>query len=113
MATSTIKNPYRMTATKLWENDDATTFSAQTVTIDLSDYVLVMIHFKTHNNSGNIFETVLPTGYEVRAQVWSDPSTFYSRRFTTRQANIQFYAGATNGSVDNTAVVPFRIYGIK
>ena len=114
MATSTIKNPYRMAMEKVWENDDpSVAFASQTISVDLSEYVLCMLQFKTYNNSGNTDLTVPVTGYQWRAEMWTSTSQLYTRLATVRTNGVVFGGGYSNGSVDNLSLVPFRIYGIK
>lgn len=110
----------------LWTNaTPSASFSAQTISLDLSGYSMVMISVFIANtlvasNSpkrylfGRIGDTIgmEPTPYN---------STFRRRDATISASGVSFsdgryyssYNDGNNGSVQNVQVIPYQIYGIK
>lgn len=103
--------------TKLWENPDPTqSFAAQNVEIQgLSSYDLIKIvgHL---SNSGTFEKTIceseMPYGEGNNVITGSYTSNRY-RIVTISGNNLQFAAGNAGGNTDNTAIIPYQIYGIK
>lgn len=101
----------------LWTNPSTTSsFSAQTVSLDLSDYDIYAIDyiysnadkysfglrfFKTDNS-----QNILPIN--------GNGSTTCGRRYVQYGASgLQFFDASYNSNTNNTYVVPTHIYGIK
>lgn len=103
----------------LWTNSSTTAaFAPQTLTLDLSQYKLILIQFRiSTTTSSYVVVPFVPTGYDQIAigKGQSNP-TIFTRLLTVRQANVQFYAAYSSQDSSNplnTTMIPFRIYGIK
>ena len=102
----------------LWENASPTSsFAAQTIAIDLSNYNYVLIHFRSFNQGDN-------TQYECNQIILNGTtgglfasgvttSNNGTRRVTVTNTGVEFMSGYWNGNANNDYEVPFYIYGIK
>lgn len=116
MAVSTIPNRMISEMTLLWTNSSTTSsFSAQTVSIDLNDYQCVMIIFR--QSTSDTFHSslmVVPAGYDyVASSPLLSGTTIYKRLLTARRTGIQFYSGRSDSTVDESKMIPRFIYGIN
>ena len=102
----------------LWTNANPTaSMSAQTLTLDLSDYPIIMIEYKV-STTISVYNYALaePNGERIHLQEMSDFNNY--RRVTVNQNSIDIEGGmytGTYGSVssDNTRIIVYKIYGIK
>lgn len=101
---------------KLWENaSPASSFQEQTINLDLSQYDGVLIYFclsATYNDY--LLSVRCPVGKKAPASfTWADDGVSYHRTAVAEQQGVAFYNGYWNGTKENTACVPYEIYGIK
>ncbi len=106
-----------MTRTLVWENPDITTaFPATNITdIDLSPYVMIIILLKNNANQSTYYTQtmMIPIGYASRVCYIAPDSKPYWRLMTPSSSGLNVYAGYNDGTMDNTVLIPYRIYGIK
>ena len=101
----------------LWENaSDMSSFAAQTVSINLSDYDFVLLFYRMANT--NVNHGVLSTIYPVPAGDCAlfggyQANTTGMRLFTISSAGLVFAKGVYAGSDNNNILIPYKIYGIK
>lgn len=102
----------------LWTNPNPlSSFAAQTITVDLSDYSFVHILLKLDNSGGaSALSQISPKGLRIIAS-WAGNSNRY-RVYTATDNGVNFeaaYIVTAFGSQtqDNGYVVPYQIYGIK
>lgn len=110
------------TKTLLWENASPTSeFTAQTVSIDLSDYDAVEVVFQ-----GSTYQQIYcAIGEKGEAQaVWNVETTSnmsaVSRKFTVNANGVEFtkavfksFSALTTVNTNNKYMIPLKIYGIK
>ena len=102
----------------LWTNPSpSANFSAQTVSLDLSGYVGVIITPKLLPSSTNMRNSVTlikgkttTTCFEL---VGTAPVGFCGRDITVSSPGVAFGNGAYNGSANNGYWIPMYIYGIR
>ena len=104
-------------ATLLWTNASPTSsFAAQTVSIDLSEYsfVLVGLNQDTGNNNYIYTEIALVDG-KIHMFMGNFSGTVTRRMTTVTTAGVEFGNGqtGTSFSTDNAKMIPISIYGIK
>lgn len=103
--------------TLLWTNPNPTsTFAAQTVALDLSDYDAVGINLKWHKGVENFIPMmILPKGAErwQLFQAATDVNRTGGRFATFVSSGIAFTNATYNGSSTNDYAIPYKIYGIK
>lgn len=101
----------------LWENASPTSsFSAQTISLDLSEYRLIFVVCK-----GDTGDTNYPTAlaeFNTLTQIGTFNGYTRFRTFTATATGVQFGGGYkqtsySNDSSDNSATIPYKIYGIK
>ena len=109
----------------LWTNADTTVdFPAQTISLDLSKYTMVLVVAKTVKNyTGDRVawqNTIGIIGGDKTDMFWVlkvDVLYFYNRFFTATNNGITFEQGrqqyATGTTSNNGLMVPYKIYGIK
>lgn len=96
----------------LWTNADTTqAFASQTINLDMSSYVLVLLEFKLDANQNTYSTSAISTiaGHTIRAT----STDGYRRTFTARSTNMFFGIGLDSNGTNNEVMVPYRIYGIK
>lgn len=108
----------------LWENSNPTAaFAAQTISLDLTDYVGVIIEF----NDSDIHPTIAGRLYYKKTDNYDkytgigftatadSPLATYARNIINVDNNgIEFGASYTNGAANTqTTHIPIRIYGVK
>lgn len=105
--------------TKLWENPSPTSaFAAQTIAVDLSGYDLTLI-LANSGVSAIATNVIGKSVYLNEAVAAANTEVITRRRLGTINNNgiafnDAYRAGhSASGSVDNTLLVPYRIYGIK
>ena len=98
----------------LWENSNPTAeFTAQTISLDLTDYAGVIVEFYYNINSQYVSSRV----YAKKTDIFSNK---FGGGFVAEDANamnilalndngIQF----SNASPNKTACIPYKIYGVK
>lgn len=112
----------------LWTNATPTaSFSAQTISLDLSGYTMVMISVFIANSTAlassnspkvNLFGRI---GDTIGMEPAPYNSTFRRRDATIFASGVSFsdgryynsYNDGNNGAVQNVQVIPYQIYGIK
>ena len=101
----------------LWTNaSPSSSFASQTVSVNLSSYSLVLIEFRMVASEDVRVSSVTEKGTSGRAfTMHNDRKT---RTYAVTTSGIAFndgYSGGLNAtcSVDNSAMTPYRIYGIK
>jgi len=114
MASGTVKRGTVL----LWTNSSpSSSFSAQTIPLDLTDFDAVKVFVcqdTTHTGSGVMVEA--PRGYDGRALVMYNARQY--REFSWSDTGVSFNAGM-NGAVggnlsqSNTCAIPLKIYGIR
>lgn len=109
-------NTYGEVQTLLWTNSNTSTaFSAQKVTIDLSNYDGVIIEFKTI--SGELISTVKLSKTEsinnFGAGNTSSANSESRNIASIDNTGVTFSVGYLNNSADATRVIPNKIYGYK
>ena len=127
-----------ITSTKVWENASPTSsFAAQTIALDLTEFDAVIIKWETDSNSRYpVFQTVNPTDLipvgskksciAVMGSDFSnsnDAKNLCLRSVSVDTSGVRFYDGSENnvynggstkfGSSRNALMVPLAIYGIK
>ena len=97
----------------LWKNaSPSSTFAAQTISLDLSEYDLIRIHAKIVDASTIVLPAVEGVVGETLAIHFYNGSMLYQRDVTLNQTSIVF-GNTGNGGAANGVCVPLRIYGIK
>ena len=100
----------------LWTNPSPTSdFAAQTVSLDLSDYKLVLIMWVTSTSSALCRSIISPiAGDEIQDFYLAKNGTDrYSRQITATSSGISFSPGWLGYADDNSKMIPYMIYGIK
>ena len=95
----------------LWENASPTTsFSAQTISLDLSEYKYIYL---VGNDSvvGTRPSTLIITGN--RGQLVVAAASSGRRNVITRTSEISFEIGLTGDQTNNNRCIPYQVYGIK
>lgn len=93
----------------LWTNSAPTSsFSAQTIPLDLSGYDLILI---TSENSVSFAENNVGSKRQITYS--STSGQIRHRDFTVATTGITFDAGYGGSSTDNSNCRPYKIYGIK
>lgn len=100
---------------ELWKNASPdTSFSPQTLTLDLRKYSFAVIQTKIIANSTPYINSVIRiNGYDniVLGKV-NNSAEIKSRLLTVRTNNIQFYNAYTGTTLDNNSMIPFKIWGL-
>lgn len=117
MATG-VKNRNGITIDLLWQNPNPTSnFSTGDISLDLSNYDMVMIKSKSVASGGNYYGVSygLIDGSDYVCMVGNAYSTsyFYKRRFTAFSSKINFGNGYRNTDSNASYCIPIAIYGIK
>ena len=109
----------------LWENSNPTAeFAAQTISLDLTDYVGVIIEFFKSAAENNLLTRIYVKktdtaqfggGFRIDANSTIGAS---GRNVTINDSGVEFTDGAAGWSVTsvttlNTDMIPYRIYGVK
>ena len=108
----------------LWTNASPTSnFAGQTITVNLSDYKGYYIKLKTYASDSNRFVTALvyPKSNIYSPMVlFSSPVKLAKRNVTyVTDSSLQisdnelYTTGSTSTSVDNAALIPYQVYGVK
>lgn len=109
--------------TLLWTNPNPTSsFSAQTISLDLSKYDSVYVVSRA-STSVNMVDSFFASPEKNQEQIWEvvDKNDDYigARRLTMTNSGVTFSEGvsyallSTKGGTDNTRCIPTKIYGIK
>jgi len=103
----------------LWENaSPASSFEAQIISVDFSGYTHYYIEFALAGSTYN-FQTIPSAITSIDRLVmgvygWGDYNRIGNRRVSAiTEDSISFAAGYYNQAVNNDAVIPIKIYGIK
>lgn len=101
----------------LWTNSTPTSsFSAQTISLDLSEYRLIFVVCKG-DTGGTNYPTAL-ADFNTLTQIGTFNGYTRFRAFTATATGVQFGGGYkqtsySNDSSDNSATIPYKIYGIR
>lgn len=102
---------------KVWENASrASSFAAQTLSLDLSGYDEVLIYscLEASTNNDYIVVSRCPIGERALAHfTWGDDNVSLHRFAKTSKTGIEFLNAYHGGAQDNASLMPYRIYGIK
>lgn len=104
--------------TLLWTNSaPSTSFSPQTVTLDLTPYNFLYISFRLGTESDGTKTSALitkDTKFVLIGPHMSGSGGNYFRSVTATDTGVQFESGTKGGvGVDNNINIPYQIYGIK
>ena len=121
MAVSTIKQSTAITPVLLWTNSDPyASFAAQTITLDITPYRMVMIDFIASGSAGKWKVMIRQYAAGGDNIVTMSLATSYYRVFAVSGTSIAFgdcnTFNAYNNwaeTVSNQVLIPYRIYGIK
>ena len=109
----------------LWTNSSPTSsFSPQTVPLDLSDYKLVLVYFKRTSSTDKFGSSLCHVGMASNGSCppqGADATTMTTRCYSVNSNGIAFengvysnHSGANTSSyVDNNGCIPYKIYGIR
>ena len=99
----------------LWTNPSPdSSFSTQTVSLNLSDYSMVAIEFKRiQNESVYVPQITVINGTRKYWSITTGGGYIVSRVFTASSTGISFEDAYRNQTVTNTDAIPYQIYGIK
>lgn len=99
---------------KLWENASPTSeFAAQTVSIDLSAYQLVEVHFKYAAAANGRAISSCPVGTRLNVVMGGSNNALAMRYANVSETGLSFESGYLNGTANTTSAIPVEIYGIK
>lgn len=103
----------------LWTNPDASSsFGEKTISVDLSGYQLVLVFYR-NTSKGNVYcSSIGALGINTTCAVIGGNEVLMRRVFLAKSTGVDFATAkvsATYGSPieDNTALIPYKIYGIK
>ena len=106
----------------LWTNaSPASSFAAQTISIDLSNYNMILVQISTISNTptDNVygFITYLASINDGNPIIMvygsSGTNRLGTRKFTTSTTGVSFQDNIWNNATTNAYGVPYKIYGIK
>lgn len=105
----------RIQIDRLWNNDStASSFPKQTLSMDLSDYPILIVFHKPTTTQNGALGTPLLRGWDGRLiNTIGGGTTFRTRTVFYDTSGITFYTGYSGATEDNTAIIPVAIYGIK
>lgn len=104
-----------LTLDLLWTNPNpSSNFGAQTISIDLSGYLLVLIEQDPFNN-GSLDVAIGLIGSEMKMFCLANTNTNRNgaRNLTVSSTGITFSACTYNGATNNGYSIPLRIFGIR
>lgn len=104
-----------LSLTLLWENSSpSSNFGAQTISIDLSGYTLVLIEQDPFGNDTlDVTIGLVGTGLKLYALANTNTNRNGARNLTITTSGISFTACTYNGTTNNAYCKPLKIYGIK
>lgn len=103
----------------LWTNANTkSTFASQTLELGLNDYDMYIVTALHSTSAANAVSGIQTVGSHIRlnsATASTSSSTIFSRLidYVASNGSLKFYDCRSNGSVDNSNIIPQRIYGIK
>lgn len=103
---------------ELWKNNDvSTSFAGQTVNINTGGYKLLYIVFKNYTFYGEFAETIIPTNnsgtYYCLSVNTNNKANIMSRGVSIVSGGVKFDDAFVENAVDDKAMIPFKVYGIK
>ena len=104
--------------TLLWTNPNPTSaFAAQTISLDLSKYDAVAIDLTMYTAGSNVhnqtFLGSVGSSMILSGILYSTAPTDLMRIGDVTASGVIFNNGRAYGAVNNGAVIPYKIYGIK
>lgn len=100
----------------LWTNEDPSiSFAGQNVEISTTGFSYFIVIFRRVSSLAQNISTVAFLGQNVACAFPNDGNANYAhaRSFTIYTTYIAFNNGYLNGSVDNSRLIPYQIYGCK
>ena len=99
----------------LWTNPSpSANFAAQTISLDLSDYVAAIVVPKLAPSSGSMRKPVICyKGMQTSCFEPNGGTNYLTRGVTVSNTGVEFGVGSYNGSTNNTYWIPVYIYGLK
>lgn len=103
----------------LWENlNPKNSFSPQTIPLsNLTDYDMLRVYSYTSITSTlvNVAETFSKIGDRALMSYvgWDSQAVTHDRSATVTETGLSVTAGSRAGVLNNTVMIPYRIYGIK
>lgn len=100
--------------TLLWSRS-ASNFSAQTVSIDLSEYafIAIVVRASTIHGNGTSLPQILKIGESGRLSATADSTTSFYRDVSCNANGVTFKGGYWETSANNKYCIPIEIYGYK
>lgn len=102
----------------LWTNASPTSnFTEQTIKLDLTGYTAVYFYYKFLANvtdgayGGRLFP-INNVSFSI-AEGYFDANNLVVRHGYLKSDSIGFSNGIKNGSTNNSAIIPYKIYGVK
>lgn len=100
----------------LWTNPNPTSaFSAQTVSLDLTNYDLIFICHYGSVATGPNPQQVVTAGIKSYGYAWMETGGLGSprRKASISDSGVTFESGFYNGETNNSHCIPQKIYGLK
>lgn len=115
MANGTTRALAGITMELLWTNPSPTSsFSPQTVGLDLSNYDMLCVVLKHYTDSNTRIVQFVPIFDDKAIMSYNDTSgTRIVRQAKANSSGVTFENGISNGSSNNSVAIPYQIYGIK
>lgn len=100
----------------VWENKSlSSSFNGQTIELDLSKYNFIFVSFLAKTGStGYVSSGFIPIADDNRYSFSfpADSGAQFKRSCIANVDNVNFGQGSQNGNLDNTLMVPAKIYGV-
>lgn len=111
--TGVYKGAYSMDL--LWKNASPTSsFSGQTITVDLSGYDFYLVTAMASTSSQYIVSNMGPVDNGgLLSFSWGDNAAPVHRSYVRTSSGIQFYGAYYNKAGNQSYLLPYKIYGIK
>ena len=100
----------------LWSNEDpSVAFNSQTVNFSTTGFTYFIVVFRRVANLSQNVSAIGFLGQNTASTFPNDGNASYAhaRGFTIYATGVTFADGYLNGSVDNTRMVPYQVYGCK
>ena len=103
---------------ELWENNNSSTsFAGQTVNINTAGYKLLYILFKNYTFYGEFGEIIIPTNnsgtYYCLSVNTNNKAKIMSRGVSIVSSGVKFDDAFVENNIDDKAMIPFKVYGVK
>lgn len=113
--TSIDNLPTFNSTTLLWKNASPTSsFSGQTITVDLSVYDFYLVTAMASTSSQYVVSNMSPVDNGgLLSFSWGDNAAPVHRSYVRTSGGIQFYGAYYNKAGNQSYLLPYKIYGIK